>query len=607
MGWADQIADQLGDRRGEPAPARKAFDAKALEAALSGGPSEIEREEPYTPPSKFDKYVRGPVQAAAAAVTGTVAAPIGAVAGIYANLTSGKFGTPEGLRIADERAREIADSLTYRPRSQGGQEALAALGSAIESSKLAGMGPTEMNTLAGISAGPRLVKNAAVPEARRFAGVGAEAASNEVQAQGIASRASPEIQQAVAKAGKHVDLETLGRHVEADSLPVPVRLTKGQATQDVAQLSNEQNLRAKHPEIAQRFDEQNKALIANTQAIKESAAPDIFTSSKVEHGDAMIGAYRTKDAALNANISNLYQKLRDANGGEFPLNGPAFVDSADAALHKSLLYDHLPAEFRKTMDRIKGGAPMTFENFESLRTNLARVQRSQTADGNAKAAAGIVRQSLEELPMPAGAEHLKPLADAARDAARARFALIEGDPAYKAVVNGKASADKFIDRYVVGADLKDVQTMKRNLAGDQHATQTIAAGTVDHLKSSAGLIGDTGNFSQAGYNKALEKIRPKLGVIFEPEQQQHLETLGRVARTTQAQPRGSYVNASNTGVVLIAEHAKGAAEGAANVAAGGFPLGTVARKIGGGIMKQRNINEALQTGAGIKLRDVGKR
>ncbi len=52
--------------------------------------------------------------------------------------------------------------------------------------------------------------------------------------------------------------------------------------------------------------------------------------------------------------------------------------------------------------------------------------------------------------------------------------------------------------------------------------------------------------------------------------------------------------------------AKDAATGAVNVAAHGIPIGTWGRKIGGNIMAEREFSKSMQTGAGLKLKDVGK-
>lgn len=562
---------------------------------------------PQKTPGLTDRLL-GTGEAALSVGTGMAANFAGNAAGFFKGLTSGKLGTPEGMRMAEDRAREVTDSLTYQPRTDSGKDALGAFSGALDASKIQGMGPAEAVPLASIMAGPgKIMRPGAKPvETPSFGSAGAAGVAPEHMARAAVANATPELQQVVDRAIKTkqpINHQTLTRHVEADSLPVPINLTKGQATQDVSLLSSEQNLRGKHKVLADRFNEQNKQLIENTNAIREQAAPDVFATTKPEHGEMLIDAYRAKDAALNKDISARYQALKDANGGNFPLDASAFVSAADEALHKQLLFDHVPAEYRSVLNRLKEGGSMTFENFEALRTNLARTMRS-AADGNTRAAAGVIRQALEELPMPQGAENLKPLADAARNAARGRFSLIEKDPAYKAVVTGRASADKFIDKYVVGTDLKNLQAMKEILADDQVAQQTIASGVVNHLKDRAGVIANEGNFSQAGYNKALEGVRPKLGVIFEPKQRQQLETLGNVSRYTQQQPRGSFVNNSNTATALMSESAKSAAEGAANVAAKGVPIGTWTRKVMGNRAQQKELARTLQSGAGILLKDV---
>lgn len=567
--------------------------------------------------------VQGAGEVALALGTGIVAAPVGAAAGLVRGLTGGKYGTAEGGREASARAAEIAASLTFQPRTETGQETLDTLGKIAGATKLAGLGPSEAITLGGLAAGPRAAARAAPAEqaARampgKMASVGASGVAPAEQARTLVANASPELRSAVEKVAPKLDargLQTVERHAQADTLPVPIKLTAGQATQDVNLLSQEQNARAAKPQIAARLNEQNAQLTENVNAIRERAAPDVYATSRPELGEALIDAYKAKDAALNKDISAKYRALRDANGGAFPLDAKAFVSSADAALHKGLLYDHLPPTIRATLDRLKTGgkAPgaawgeMTFENFEALRTNLARIQRSQTADGNAKAAAGVVRDAMEAMPLPTEAAHLKPLADAARAAAKERFDLIKADPAYKAVTRGNSSADKFVEKYVIGADTKNVETMKTNLAHDPVAQQTMSAGAMQRLKESAGILDNQGNFSQAGYNKALESLRPKLGILFSPEDRTAVENLGSVARYVKGQPTGSFVNTSNTAVALMGEAAKQGVAGAANVAAGGVPIGTWARKGLGYVAEQRELARSLKPGAGITLKEITK-
>ena len=74
------------------------------------------------------------------------------------------------------------------------------------------------------------------------------------------------------------------------------------------------------------------------------------------------------------------------------------------------------------------------------------------------------------------------------------------------------------------------------------------------------------------------------------------------------QPRGAFVNTSNTLTGSLAAHAKSAAEGVGNLAifkATGIPQ-TVSflRKQVGKYQEGKRVDESLQTGAGIYLKDV---
>lgn len=413
----------------------------------------------------------------------------------------------------------------------------------------------------------------------------AQAAQNSPQSMGAASAAprmtqvSPELQQAVVNSARQnggaVNPETLNRHIEADSLPVKVQLTPGQAAQDPETISHEMNNRGKIPGLPQLLNDQNSKLAQNVQAIRDQVGPDVFSANHVEHGDTLIQAYKDKAAPVEADISAKYQALRDANGGQFPVSAPTLLKKSTEALNQELLLDHAPKAVMSTLGRLADSDNMTFQNFESLRTNLARIQRTST-DGNEKAAAGVIRNAMEDLPLKPGSAELKPLADAARSAARNQFQAVEADPAYKAALNGDVPPDSFVQKFVIGAPRDQVALMRQNLEGNDTATQTMGVAALDHLGKAAGV--DKGTFSQAGFNKHLQALSPKLGSLVDTKTVEQLETLGNVARYTQAQPKGSFVNNSNTLVGALASHAAGAAEGIANLKAGGIPVGTLARK-----------------------------
>ena len=432
------------------------------------------------------------------------------------------------------------------------------------------------------------------------------------------SVATPELQQAIASIPvDKVNIPTLQRHIEADTLPVPVRLTEGQATGDVVKLSNEQNRRGKDPVLAQRFNEQNGQLVENLGLIRDKAAPDVYGTKKIENSQGIIDAYKEIDSNLNKGITADYQALRDAAGGQFPVDAPQLLKNIETKLKKELLSNEAPAGQLKELQRLAESNSMTFEDYLSGRRNLGDIARTHP-DGSVRKAASYMIEEFEKLPLKAEAAAQKPLADKARASARARFQMLEKDPAMKAAVDDSVPADKFIDKFVVNGVNKNINTMVEHLGRDSPAHQHMAAGTINWLTDKAGIVDGNGNFSQAGYNKALKKLDDvqNVNAIFNQEAASQLKTLGNVARYTQAQPRGAFVNNSNTLVGSLAEKAaKGVSMGVEkglNVAVPGLQLGTSVMEMRARRAAEAETKKALETGAGTKqtgknkVQDLGK-
>lgn len=577
----------------------------------------------------------GAGEAGLTALSGSLAAPVSALGGIVGTMTSGKYGTQEGIKAGQDMARRLQEGGTYQPRTAQGQQYVQDMQRAFEASKLPPVGVPEVMGFAPLT-GP------ATQQARGMAGqgantiqqwgneirsgapqqmqqqfqakgglqsAGAAATTDQAAVNALLAKASPELQNELkATPVAQINMPALERHVEADTLPVPVRLTRGQATQDVNLLSDEMNMRGKNPELANRFNEQNGKLIENMNAIRDKAAPDVYGTNHLENADTVINAYKALDDARTADISAKYKALRDAAGGDFPIDGKKFAENAEKMLGKELKTDFLPPALAKQLERYKNGETMTFEQFESMRTNLASEMRKaeRSGDGNAKAAASIVRTALEDLPLSGEAEKLKPLANEARSAAKARFDLLKKDPAYDAAVNDVAP-DKFITKYIINGNKRDLEALVSQLGKGSEGHQAVSAAVVNYLKDKAGVINDNGNFSQAGYNKALKQLDPKLLDLVDGETAQQLKALGNVARYTQAQPRGSYVNQSNTFVAGAKELAKSGVEKGLNAAGlGVIPVGTMTREALAKRAAAQQTKESLKPGAGTKLSDLGK-
>jgi hypothetical protein len=408
---------------------------------------------------------------------------------------------------------------------------------------------------------------------------------------------------------EQTNVPTFMRHIEADSLPVPVRLTEGQATGDIVKLSNEQNRRGKDPELAQRFNEQNGLLIENLNEIRGNAAPDAYGTKIIENSQGIIDAYKTIDTARSEKITAAYKALEDANGGQFPIDGITLAKNAETMLGKKLKTEFLSPSIKAQLERFKSGEPMTFENFEAMRTNLAAEIRKaeRSGDGNAAMASGIVREALEQLPLTGqAAAKLKPLADTARGLAKERFDMLKKDPAYKAAVDDAVAADKYLQKFVVNGVNKNIATMVNHLGKDSVAHQHMAAGTINWLKDKAGIVDETGNFTQAGFNKALKQLDDvkNMEQIFTPDAASQLKTLGNVARYTQAQPRGVFINNSNTLVGALAERAKqgigAGVETGLNVVVPGLQLGTTVMEMRARRANAAEVKKALELGAGVR-------
>lgn len=443
-----------------------------------------------------------------------------------------------------------------------------------------------------------------IPAEPVVAAQGGSAGAAASAAGSAASQASPALQLAVAKleqSGKPINLEALSRYVDADTLPVPVKITRGEAHRDPVLISQERNMRGATPEAAQFYNERHKALVQNLSAMREQAGPNVFSTNVVEHGDSLISAYKEIDAAARAQIKQAYDAALAANGGTLPMDGTAFVSTADVALQHNMKARYVPREIAADMAEIRASGQMDFKTFENLRTNLAAESRKaeRAGDGNAVAAIRIVRDALEKVEPLGRAAEVKPLFDKARSLAYSRFQALDADPAYKAAVDDLVPPDRFTQKFVIGGTRDGVAAMRKAFASNPQALETMSVAALDHLRDAAGIDAfGNGAFSQARFNKQITALDPKAFDLFGPKLTEQIRQLGNVARTIESDVAGSYVNRSNTFVAGAAR----AAEGAANYAAFGVPVGTAARRVIERATLDRQWQQALDPLVGLEQR-----
>jgi carbon monoxide dehydrogenase subunit G len=522
------------------------------------------------PKRSFIDYLKGTGETVAALGSQAVVAPVAAGAQLASDIQSKVFGG--GAQVGQPVFGQVMKAATYEPKTEAGQEMMAGAAKLFEESKL-----PPVATSAAPPVLPRATKPAVKPRLtyQEFqvqqnvikgqdpaglpgvASVGAAGRQNPVAVQAAIDQLPVEIRGRASQMPlKNVNLNALESHVQALNLPEPIQLTKGQATGDLVALSNELNRRAEFPTIARRINEQNNALVENLNLIRKNAAPDAYGTKSSDFGQQVIDGYLNIDRQRNDNIRQLYGQLEQAAGGNFPIDAQKFVQSADQQLKKKLKSEFLPPEIDRQLQSYRDGSSMDFEQFESLRTNLAtEIRKAERAgDGNKSFALGVVRDSLENLPLTGEAAKLKPLADAARKAAKERFDALKRDPAYSAAVEGKVAPENFIDTFVLSKGKgteANVRQMMSALGRGSPEQQAIAAGLMEIITRKA--VDSSGNFSQAAYNKILRDLEPKLLEVFDPDSAKQLKNLGEVSRKIMAQPKGSFANNSNTLVAGLAE------------------------------------------------------
>lgn len=510
------------------------------------------------------------------------------------------------------------EASTYQPRTEGAKSALQELGQAFEASKLppvvTGAPPTVLPKAVAPAQKPKISYQEF--QAQRgiispdpvglpgMASVGAAGRKDPVAVRAAIDSLPVELRaQASQVPTQNVNLPALETHAKALNLPEPIQLTRGQATGDLVALSNELNRRGELPNIAQRLGDQNQALIKNLTLIRDRAAPEA-SGGMSDLGKQVIDGYTAIDQVRRDNIRQLYGKLEQAAGGNFPIDAQKFVSSADQQLKQKLKSEFLPPEIDRQLQSYRNGARMDFEQFEALRTNLASEIRKaeRSGDGNRAMALSLVRDSLESLPMTGASAQLKAMADAARKAAKERFDALKKDPAYKAAIDEKIAPENFIETFVLSKGKgteANVRQMMSALGKGTPEQQAVAAGIMEIISRKA--IDGQGNFSQAAYNKILRELEPKLLEVFDADTARNLRDLGDISRKVMAQPKGGFANNSNTLVAGLAEKAGKALEIGLNVSTANLiPLGTMAKQARQAKAAQKFERETLEPLAGVK-------
>jgi hypothetical protein len=364
------------------------------------------------PQGTFAEFVgdklKGVGEAGLSAVTGALAAPAGALAGIYQTATSPQFGTQQAIQQGKQRAAQVQEALTYAPRTQAGQEILGALGSAAEASKIppvlvpevAGFAPLAPAAKAQLqdqfarlkapapvgvqapAAPPSPVTNLNIPPARR-AELQAQMTARpqqmapqavaEMQAQFEAKKAG--LPQAPAPATPEVPVTPLpGSNVEArkligvgaaevtpeklrvqraKELPVPIELSKDQATRDPADVRFARET-AKDPVLGQalqaKYADDNLKIQKNLDHFIETSGAEFTGAAPGEVGQMLVNAIGPYQQTRKNAIGTAYDAARAAGQMDVPVQInrlSEFVDKNQSAAKNAPVISAVGSEIKR--------------------------------------------------------------------------------------------------------------------------------------------------------------------------------------------------------------------------------------------------------------------
>ena len=408
------------------------------------------------------------------------------------------------------------------------------------------------------------------------------------------------------------NIEALNRVVDADSLDVPVRLTRGQASQNPTLISRERNERGFKEQFVDRFNEQNKALKENVTLVKERAAPDVFAPDYVSNAQGAIEQVRAKIDAFKAEKQQAYKDLADFGAGKLEVDSKTFAQNAMNALTKNEDIDFLPPTIKTKVDQYIAGKPMNFDQFQNLATQIAReTRKAQKADdGNAVHALGLVRNELESLPLIGETAEAKVFADKARGLAKREFDLIDKNrPTYNSVYamveNGGADTKNFIQNNVFSSKNQDFAKMIDLVGDNPQAIQNLRAGTLDYIIRNS--TDASGNFATGKFAKSISDldVNKKLDALFGAEEAGRLRKIANAGTLIEARPKGSFVNESNT-TVSAGQIAKNYLTGVLEEIPVVGSVVKPATNLYTQSKMKKEMKESLRPAAGTKLSDIGK-
>ena len=508
---------------------------------------------------------------ATGATTGAAGMIGGAIRGIGQSIVYDKFGTPEGVKMAQDSATQGAQALTYSPRTQAGQQQVQAVGELMQDviPPVLPMMAAPGNITNAIKASAPMAalgaQRAAAPVARAVQAV-SQKVSGKPSGQPLAAGRS------AGAAGTNLDAQRIAM---AESLPVPLTgqaaLTKGQATRDAGTIKFEKEIMQQGENgapIRTRIENQSDVLNRNFQTLVDRIDP--ATTEIRDLGKSVDSVLKNKMGVANRRISDAYKKAREAGEMEAPIELTPLAPVLDDLDRFAGVASNVNSIRREAIrlgavsDSGNGLTPrvITLDQSELLRQFVN--QATDWTDKRQSMVAKRVNESIDIAMDGAGGEAYK----AARKLKTDYMREFENVGLTKKLTTTKRGTDErrvaysdVFETIIVDSPLEEMNKLRRTLITEgpngKQAWNDLKAKGIEYIKEKSSSRSSTDQrgietLSVDKLNGVIDKLdkEGKLESLYGKKQAQTLRDLAELSKVIYTAPPG-VINTSGTASALM--------------------------------------------------------
>jgi hypothetical protein len=501
------------------------------------------------PPRTMMDLVKALYEVPLAAGSAMLAAPVSSAYGVARSVASPEFGTQAGVQQGQQAANQLAQQMTFQPTSPVSQDFLQSVGNVAEAAKLPPLLPTT-----GMLPSYARMASGAPTQLRQTAQTVQEAGPRIAQA-----LRQPEPMPTMSGVGS-AEVPLAAQRVQmAKQLRVPIDISKGQATRNLADQQFEAETMKTYPESVGRpliaaQELRNTKIGQNLDAYVDATGARVANEFYMRPtGEAVDTALRETANASKNNFKSAYKVARASEEGQQKVNVQGIIDQLDTMEAEAVNAPVINSAKIKLGQLAKDGE-MTLNEIEEVRKMVNRLSGDTPSN---MAFGGDIKKMIDVATENAGGDLFK---EARR--LRTKFAnefenigLINDLLSKKPNSNDRVVAlEKVFDHSVMQSDLDSLKALGRTLKktpNGQQAFRELQGQTIENIRNAITKNIETDSLGQRNFNpkqfdtivKNLDKSG-KLDYMFGKSGAQEIRNLRDTAITINSPVKG--INQSNT-------------------------------------------------------------